>query len=845
MKLLNVTRPGARLRDRALCCLICFAPGAAGAQELAGDPASTGAFGELIRHAESVPVVLSVSGGISKGVYQAGVNWGLLEIFKLTAHDSIRTAWNLPNYDLKAMAGASAGNINGFLTAIEWCSTEKPIPADNSLFWKTWMRPGFDQLLPDEHDPTTGVLTRRYYDRVVLEELRKRMARPDSIDPPENCDVPVGVTVTKLTPGRIEISGELDAATQRFASVVRVSRTSPRSIEFLSPGPKIRKTDKLGRLIFLPARDDNVIPQDTVFNLVKASSAFPGAFAPVRLAYDVPGEDRDSAAFSDGGLFDNSPVALAAGIYAVAIRENPEVADAATLIHISPLKLRGRYDSALVAAENTVEVEEGGIGALLTLLAGAVPSALEYELHSFARLLEWAPHVFERDNIAATTRAVPVIGEQLAGFGAFLGRPFREFDFYVGVYDALYFFSREACRPDSSNTADSAEAVSQRDRCVKTRLYSLIDTTGTDFGRFASSTDTTTVHLARSVLHGLYEWEWEGGADLNSILRPSGVATPREILVLALLRTNLGLADLIVADSLNECTDRDRVKALLCANGFRRMLDDFADEAVRGAIEQAVGTAGACAPKQWETAPEHCVADESFRDFIRNPEQFVVKAIERLLYQVWRVERGIEKRAEGGGDRRDAIAWSGVATLSELLFQSSIGYRYRRGFEWNTSSAPRRARAGVVASIVPNYASFSLGSGGLELGYRPTVHVSNSFSLGATLAPLHLITDAPDNRHTYRWVVGPTLHWKRTGVLWSGLSTGVDFFGRWSDGQRPDETEHVWAIPVTLYFIADKVRVNIRFVPNNDSEVHSGVAIGLSDLNGLAYWALRGLGIMR
>ena len=38
-----------------------------------------------------------------------------------------------------------------------------------------------------------------------------------------------------------------------------------------------------------------------------------------------------------------------------------------------------------------------------------------------------------------TTRGLPLVGELFAHFGAFLGRPFREYDFYVGVYDAMHF----------------------------------------------------------------------------------------------------------------------------------------------------------------------------------------------------------------------------------------------------------------------------------------------------------------------------------------------------------------------------------------------------------------------
>jgi hypothetical protein len=436
-----------------------------------------------------------------------------------------------------------------------------------------------------------------------------------------------------------------------------------------------------------------------------------------------------------------------------------------------------------------------------------------------------------------------MLGEQLGGFGAFLGRPFREFDFYVGIYDALHFFAREACRLESPTLTDST--------CVRTRLDSLIDPSGVDFGSFASRTDSITVHLARRVLRGVYEWEWGGDGTeesarrLSSIVRPDPAATPREIILLALLRANLRLADVVVADSLVECSERDAVQALLCMDGFRGMLEDFADDEVRRAIDQAVDTAGACAPSQWKTSPEHCVADESFRDFVRNPERFVVKAMERMLYQLWRVERDIEKADEGQGD---AVAWSGIVTLSEIGFQSSIGYRYRRGFEPNTSSAPRRGHARVLAALVPNYASFSLGSGGFELGYRPMVHLSNSVAVGATVAPFHLVGNAVGDRNTHRWVIGPTVHWKRTDIFFSGLSTGVELFGRWGEGPPAAGSDHVWALPVTAYLLADKVRIGLRFIPDNDSEVQSGstvgLTLGLSDMNGVLYWVLRKFGVM-
>jgi hypothetical protein len=57
------------------------------------------------RDTQRVPVLLTISGGVSLGAYEAGLTWGLLEVFKLTARDSLRRAWNLPRYHLSVVAG--------------------------------------------------------------------------------------------------------------------------------------------------------------------------------------------------------------------------------------------------------------------------------------------------------------------------------------------------------------------------------------------------------------------------------------------------------------------------------------------------------------------------------------------------------------------------------------------------------------------------------------------------------------------------------------------------------------------------------------------------------------------
>src|SRR5512143_4233464 len=162
------------------------------------------------RDTEHISALLTISGGISLGSYEAGGNWGLLELFKLSAQDSLRPAWNLPRYELKAMAGASAGNINGFLAAVEWCRTREPVPPEQSLLWKIWVRTGFDQLFPlqryNQKDSTQALFSRRYFQQVLFDTVRATMRDLPPSAVLDGCNMPRGGSVPNFRHGAVSIS---------------------------------------------------------------------------------------------------------------------------------------------------------------------------------------------------------------------------------------------------------------------------------------------------------------------------------------------------------------------------------------------------------------------------------------------------------------------------------------------------------------------------------------------------------------------------------------------------------------------------------------------------------------
>jgi predicted acylesterase/phospholipase RssA len=790
---------------------------------LAGDAAAQSSVAR--RDTQHVSALLTISGGISLGSYEAGVNWGLLEVFKLTARDSLRRAWNLPHYELKAMAGASAGNINGFLAAVEWCRTREPVAPEQSLLWKIWVRTGIDQLFPLEHynqpDSTQALFSRRYFQEVLFDTVRAAMRDLPASDALDGCTIPVGVTITKLTPGEISISSGITAVTQRYATAVVVSRQGS-ALRFRAPPPELLGDGRLGALLLLPDCEGAIEPDD-VFSLIEASSAFPGAFSPVSLRHQSsPGAGcgtglvtDTSSLFSDGGLFDNNPIDLVAGIYADAVWKNRDRPDPnALLLFIDPEALRGRLATVAKQRERD-RPATGGISALLDLFAGAVPAARQYELQAFGRLLARAPQVFQRDNIDVTNRRFVVVGQQLGAFAAFLGQPFREYDFYVGVYDALTFTAREACR-----TTQGVDSTCQADR-----LRSFVETPQLDLGVGA---------LPRALLRALYDREHPGSAP-PARLHVASTTPPRELFLHALLQAHLDQDNEKPFD--NQSCRGDAVTRLLCRDGFRDMLARVAaDSAIHALIDSARRQRRPeCEPESWLESPARCDASASFLAFVDNPERFMASEIGLMLHQLWRVEQARRRSGEP--------AWTNVATLSEALYQSGVGYRYRRGFDANTGSVPRGSGRGWIATLVPNYATVSLLNAGFELGYRPTFHLGRSLAVGLTAAPLHVTGGSATSIDRIHFVIGPALHWKRSSAVFSGLETGVEYFGNWARRPLGNPEATVWAVPVTAYLLADKLRVGVRILPGNNSAIHGGKKIaltfGLADLNGLVYWMLR------
>lgn len=209
------------------------------------------------------PVEFTISGGISLGNYEAGLNWAVVRLIKLHEHDP-NLLKGLPPPKMVAVTGASAGNINALIAAIEWCRADDggASPLGNA-FYQSWIPVGWDGLFAgdrtcvqychDRHLETSwaarvggsgadlclaacqkdckefggsdcddggaayrlddAVFTRRAF--LGVEESFRQAVEKAKYDPA--CKLAVGITTTKFHPTLLDVTGPPPADTERRA----------------------------------------------------------------------------------------------------------------------------------------------------------------------------------------------------------------------------------------------------------------------------------------------------------------------------------------------------------------------------------------------------------------------------------------------------------------------------------------------------------------------------------------------------------------------------------------------------------------------------------------------------
>lgn len=361
---------------------------------------------------------IAISGGASKGAYEAGLNWAVLQLVRETQDVDTISGGQVRPLDLASVAGASAGGVNTILTALTWCllsEGDKTLPnnVDNNFFRDLWLRVDINELLPPDADselylPDDALFSRKDY-FASAEELRQKWRVPSFR---EGCAVPLGVTVTRVEPLQLMVA-DIQVKNQRFYIPFELYVRGDGTVAFRFDPAKYPTLSDPAMILMPRQRSDPPfsVSDQRIIEAASATSAFPAAFGRRRFHYcrlsvhaeaaTPPPESEQSdkdlvcpagyaleeAEFADGGLFDNLPVGLARNL---AELESSAFTDPFPVTYMFMDPDRIRYEAPAPPDERACQsddppeacrIMEFSLFTEAGLLSGALGTARKYELY--------------------------------------------------------------------------------------------------------------------------------------------------------------------------------------------------------------------------------------------------------------------------------------------------------------------------------------------------------------------------------------------------------------------------------------------------------------------------------
>lgn len=813
----------------------------------------------------TIPVLFSVSGAASMGTYQSGATWAIVRFLRLANADSALRPARRRNvrYRMGALSGTSAGNINALISALEWCRAA-PIRPENTLYAALWLRVGLGQLNPMNTTGDTGtmagiagagLISRGFFTTLwntITTAMSQRIWDPD-------CNIPVGVTMTRILPAMYPLqktTGDdpLTASTQRFVARWRAVSDSATIVDGLAmmalrppempPDPRAFGAEYLID-IGADATGRDTVDRRVVFDAVQASASVPLLWAAVPLPTPVdsnfalraqrkatgggtPGKKpTGSALFVDGGVFDADPLGLALDLWGQERHGAVERESHPLLIRVDQDDLRGLLQNKeaveAAAAGPAREPPAAGIEPVLTLLGGFFQSARDYELQSLGRELARDAGDPGTPVIVHTTRAYPAAAEHFHELSGFLGRPFRDHDFYLGIYDGLRFAAQQLICSDPTERDAKAPSAA----CVDSALTHIVIPAVE-----RALPDPAPIPLVREFARcEAGGWSDKACTFVADTAHATPVTRADNRVVAALARANeklLSFSPTVDSSLARRCGPRacdSVVASLLWGDGFAGILQSLdADPDYRSALAELQRlTKPDCwsAAATWGSSDAACPADRFFAQFVSDPETVLDYAFRWELRRLTEIEA---RQAHPSGFAQR------VAALSELAYTAQA-FPYRTSF-FAPTSVPAMEPSHLGWNLLPYYASGAIAGGrGFEGGWNFTLRYWRDAHLGLTTPLSYWSRPRSGSRSASQWLgAGLGLYFRPPpGLKWLALEVAVQHPQRLTGPRatlRAPSTEVAWRPPLLS---------NLRLGYRSDG----AFSVGLADLPGLLYWAWR------
>ncbi|ATC93832.1 patatin-like phospholipase family protein [Pseudoalteromonas tunicata] len=439
-----------------------------------------------------------ISGGISLGVYEAGLNHVIVKTMNSEHKYLIPSKMDVKKLPkMNVTTGSSAGAINSIASAISSCIKYDKYSQTlfDNIFRDIWIGVGLDNLMPVDYSKYDGLslggvsannekqkIVDSIFSRTVFEEpIDKLRNMFETGQAKKDCNIIVGIMVTLARPNEIqlELNNNTSATIReqsyaipiRLISVPDIDGAYRLAFEALSdeelPWSLIDTSNR--KYIQLPSHAGR-IPFDSVIRAGLASSAFPGAFGPITLNYCFYDKaqtakkycHKDNALkgmFIDGGYFNNIPIGLAAELMSTF----NERGDIGSFVFIDPDNTNRPSDpkeyeqqSNLTEAQKLEKEQKEQKETSLTLMnqlkniLPGIGTLRKRDLQNDLNLY-FAVNKKSQRSYSPTVRNPYLTGNFLGAFGAFFDPSFREYDYVAGVYDGMRFVSQQLCADELSD----------------------------------------------------------------------------------------------------------------------------------------------------------------------------------------------------------------------------------------------------------------------------------------------------------------------------------------------------------------------------------------------------------
>ena len=379
-----------------------------------------------------------------------------------------------------------------------------------------------------------------------------------------------------------------------------------------------------------------------------------------------------------------------------------------------------------------------------------------------------------------SSRSVPITGTLLASFGSFLDYKFREYDYYVGVYDAAILSANNFCSLRYSSNYQSKEYRHCFDSAAK-RFYDTLDVSGDTRSRYVFAVLAESEFGERKLLRFSYE--------------------------------------LIAAD------DRDM---RIIHQGLAAALKE--DESAKRFFEYLKA-------EEFKPTPGKDGQPTILTQIIDDPDAWANELTRRITNRLFYLETLADRtyKAQEPDPKKRESAYTELMSAATFVLQS--GTYKNPSFTFSPSTAPDNW---IWRNIIPYEIGYDLVEGDMLLAWQPTAALSNKDLLGLRLSlgfTGGLFSSNDDVTRENFFGFGVSYTRKTNYLIASSFGVSPTLYHNLTE---PDVgKQNTFGGDLFINFFKDRLRIGIGARDVNKASDTAFLTFSINDIPGMVYWLSR------